>query len=132
MTANLDVAVSDFRQLARHWNQGAKAKLELSCEDGSLHIQLSAVLGHPDLPHFPHPPPQHSPNPHPPSPPPPLKMCPSQMRCQERRQCVALAKADRAALNESKKDSSVNVCNDTEVEINIAEEFENNAGTSSF
>ena len=45
---NLDVAVSSFLQLARHWNQGAKDKLELSCEDKSLHMLLSAVLGHPD------------------------------------------------------------------------------------
>ena len=53
---NLDVAVGSFWQLARHWKKGGKAKLELSCEDGNLHIQLSAVLGHPDQPHFPHPP----------------------------------------------------------------------------
>ena len=52
MTSNLDVAISGFWQLARHWHQGAKAKLELSCEDGSLHMKLSAVLGQPDLPHF--------------------------------------------------------------------------------
>ena len=62
---NLDVAVGSFWQLARHWNQGGKAKLELSCEDGNLHRHLSAVLGHPDQPHFPHPPPHHH------SPPPP-------------------------------------------------------------
>ena len=45
--SNLDVAVSSFWQLARHWNQGDKAKLELSCENGSLHMQRSAVLGQP-------------------------------------------------------------------------------------
>ena len=84
MTSNLDVAISGFWQLARHWHQGAKAKLELSCEDGSLHKKLSAVLCHPDLPHFPHPPPHHSPHPHPPSPPPPplKKKSPSQLRRQ--------------------------------------------------
>ena len=30
------------------------------CEAGSIHLQLSAVLGHPDQPHFPHPPPPTS------------------------------------------------------------------------
>ena len=48
--SNLDIAVSSFWQLARHWNQGEKAKLESSCENGNLHMQLSAVLGHPDQP----------------------------------------------------------------------------------
>jgi hypothetical protein len=43
--SNLDVAVGSFWQLARHWKNGDKAKLELSCEDGSLQMQLSAVLG---------------------------------------------------------------------------------------
>ena len=54
--SNLDVAVASFWQLARHWKQGDKAKLELTCEDGSLHMQLSAALNHPDHRHFPHPP----------------------------------------------------------------------------
>ena len=49
---NLDEAVSSFWQIARDWNQGNKAKLELSCEDGSLHLQLSDVVGHPDQPTF--------------------------------------------------------------------------------
>ena len=35
--SNLDVAVSSFWQLARHWKSGDKAKLELACEGGSLH-----------------------------------------------------------------------------------------------
>ena len=51
--SNLDVALLSFWQLARHWKQGDIAKLELSCEAGSLHIQLSAKLGHPDHIHFP-------------------------------------------------------------------------------
>ena len=91
--SNLNVAVSSFWQLARHWNQGDKAKLELSCEDGGLHMHLSVVLGHPDQPHFPHPPPHHSP-PHPPPsfPPPPKKKSPSQLRRQERRQNEASSK----------------------------------------
>ena len=61
--SNLDVAVSSFWQLARHWKSGQKAKLELTCEDGSLNLQLSAVLGHPDHVSFPtpsFPPPQFS------------------------------------------------------------------------
>ena len=94
--SNLDVAVSSFWQLARHWKQGDKAKLELSCVDGTLHMQLSAVLGHPDQPHFPHPPPPA----HPPSPPPPVKKkSPSQLRRQVRRQREAEAKADEAVPN---------------------------------
>ena len=89
---NHEVAVNSFWQLARHWNQGAKAKLELSCEDGNLHMQLSAVLGHPDQPHFPHPPPHHHP---PPSFPPQKKRkSPSQLRRQERRKQEALARAE--------------------------------------
>ena len=90
--SNLDVAVASFWQLARHWNQGGKAKLELSCEDGNLHMQLSANLGHPDQPHFPHPPP--------PSSFPPTKIrkkSPSQLRRQERRQREACRKAEEAA-----------------------------------
>ena len=46
---NLEVALSSFWQLARNWRQGEEAKLELSCEDGNLQIQLSASLGHPDI-----------------------------------------------------------------------------------
>jgi hypothetical protein len=94
--SNLDVAVSSFWQLARHWKQGDKARLELSCDDGTLHMQLSAVLGHPDQPHFPHPP---SPAHHP-SPPPPVKRkSPSQLRRQERRKREAENKADEAIPN---------------------------------
>ena len=82
--------LSRFWQLARHWKQGDKAKLELSCEDGSLHMQLSAVLGHPDLPHFPHPPP---PPPFPPASPSAKKnKSPSQLRRQERRRQEGLSK----------------------------------------
>ena len=99
---NLDVAVSSFWQLARHWNQGDKAKLELSCEDGSLHMQLSAVLGHPDKLHFPQPPLPHAPPPGPaPFPLQKKKKSPSQLRRQERRQAEALAKAAKAATSTS-------------------------------
>ena len=84
---NLDVAASSFWQLARRW----KAKLELLCEDGSLHMHLSAQLGHPDQPHFPHPPPQHAP------PPSGKKNSTSQLRRQERRKQEAQSKADEAA-----------------------------------
>ena len=51
--SNLDVALAGFWQIARHWKNGDKAKIELSCEAGSLYMQLSAMLGHPDQPHFP-------------------------------------------------------------------------------
>ena len=73
---------------------GGKANLELSCEDGNLYMQLSAVLGHPDQPHFPHPPPhQHPPPPH--SFPPQKKMkSPSHLRRQDRRKHEALARAE--------------------------------------
>jgi hypothetical protein len=92
--SNLDVAVSSFWQLARHWKKGDKAKLELTCEGGSLHMQLSAALGHPDHPHFPYPPP---PPPPPLAPSPPIlkkKKSPSQLRRQERRRQEALARAE--------------------------------------
>ena len=94
---NLDVAVASFWQLARHWKQGEKAKVKLFCGDGSLHMQLSAVLGHPDQPHFP-----HSSPPQPPSPPkfstPKKKKSSSQLRRQERRRLEALTQAKEAAL----------------------------------
>ena len=54
--SNLDVALAGFWQIARHWKNGDKAKIELFCEAGSLYMQLSAMLGHPDQPYFPHPP----------------------------------------------------------------------------
>ena len=50
-----DVALASFWQLTRHWQQGEIAKLEMSCEAGSLNIQLNAKIGHPDLLHFHHP-----------------------------------------------------------------------------
>ena len=90
--SNLDVAVSSFWQLARHWKSGQKAKLELACEDGNLLLQLSASLGHPDLANFPNPP----------CPPPPSscnKKSPSQLRRKERRKEEALAKAQKPCLD---------------------------------
>ena len=50
-----DVALASFWQLTRHLQQGQAAKLEMSCEAGSLNIQLNAKLGQPDLLHFHHP-----------------------------------------------------------------------------
>ena len=45
---NLDVALASFWHLARYyWQQGEAAKLEMSCEAGSLNIQLNPKLGHP-------------------------------------------------------------------------------------
>ena len=126
--SNLDVAVSSFWQLARHWKQGGKAKLELACKDGNLHLQLSAVLGHPDHPHFPYPPPPPSPTPSPSV----LKKkkSPSQLRRQERRRQEALARAEKAAptiniekaastgdVEGAEKDSSDIVDSEEEAEI---------------
>ena len=45
--SKLDMALASFWQLARHWQQGEAAKLEMSCEAGSLNIQLNPKLGHP-------------------------------------------------------------------------------------
>ena len=50
--SNLGVAVATFWQLARHRKNSEKTKLELSCKSKSLHIQLSAVLSHPEQQHF--------------------------------------------------------------------------------
>ena len=44
---NLDMALASFWHLARHWQQGEAAQLEMSCEAGSLNIQLNPKLGHP-------------------------------------------------------------------------------------
>ena len=72
-------------------------------------MQLFAVLGHPDQPHFPYPPPPHHP---PPAPQPPLltkKKTTSQLRRQERRQCEACNKADEAISNTHTIDSEKNL-----------------------
>ena len=80
--SNIDVALARFWQIARHWKQGEPAKLELSCEAGSLQMQLTAKLGHPDQPHFP-----SSTHPH------NLKKnSPSQLRRKERRRQEVLNK----------------------------------------
>ena len=121
---NLDVAVGSFWQLARHWNQGGKAKLELSCEDGNLHMQLSAVLGHPDQPHFPHPPPHHHPPPPPSFPPARKRKSPSQLRRQERRKQEALAKAEEADLQE---ESEIGLIESADTENVVEAESENPA-----
>ena len=44
---NLDVALASFWHLATPWPQGEAAKLEMSCEAGSLYIQLNPKPGHP-------------------------------------------------------------------------------------
>ena len=90
--SNLDVAVATFWQLARHWKNGDKAKLELSCEGESLHIQLSARLGPPEQQHFPDPP-QIIPS--------VKKKSPSQLHRQERRRQEALSKANLTTTKES-------------------------------
>ena len=38
--SNLNVAVSSFWQLARHWKIGEKAKLELLCEGEKLYMHM--------------------------------------------------------------------------------------------
>ena len=72
-------------KLARHWQHGETAKLEMSCENGSLNIRLNAKLGLPDLLHFHHP-----------SAPPCKRKSPSQLRRQERRLHAAETNVDIA------------------------------------
>ena len=99
---NLEVAVSSFWQLARHWKSGEKAKLELACEGGNLHLQLSAELGHPDHIHFPAPSPAPSAAPScAPLPASSKRKSPSQIRRQERKRREALASADKSVLPET-------------------------------
>ena len=79
-------------------------------------MQLSAELGHPDQPHFPHPPPQHAP------PPSGKKKSPSQLRHQERRKQEAQSKADEAA---SKVDNiSENIVNIVPANVSTGQETE--------
>jgi hypothetical protein len=98
--SNLDVAVATFWQLARHWKNGEKAKLELSCEGESLHIQLSAKLGPPEQQHFPDPPQII---------PPVKKKSPSQLRRQERRRQEANSKTKPSTTKESEQDTTENI-----------------------
>ena len=105
---NLEVALGSFWQLARHWKMGDTAKLELACEGGNLHMQLSAKLGHPDLQHFKQPP--QSPSLPSCSTPSSGKMkTPSQLRRQDRRRREALDKAaaDKAAADKAAADKAV-------------------------
>ena len=79
-------------------------------------MHLSAELGHPDQPHFPHPPPQHAP------PPSGKKKSPSQLRRQERRKQEAQSKADEAA---SKVDNiSENIVNIVPANVSTGQESE--------
>ena len=79
---NIDVAVNSFWQFARFWRNGETAKFEMSCENGTIEMNISSKLGHPDLLHFPPPPP-----PPPTIPPPPFKRKnASQLQRKERRQ----------------------------------------------
>ena len=115
---NLDVALSSFWQLARHWKNGQKAKLELNCEDENLYIQLSATLGKPDHVHFPAPFP-------PPQPASCKRKSPSQLRRQERRREEALAKADKAvpSTEASSQHSEKEVHEKAEAEAEVMEPF---------
>ena len=49
------LSLTSFCQLACHWKQGSKTKLEWPSEDGNLHQHLFATHGPPDQPHFPDP-----------------------------------------------------------------------------
>ena len=120
--SNLDVALAGFWQLARHWKNGDKAKIELSCEAGSLHMQLSAVLGHPDQPHFPDPPP-------PPSTSSLKRKSPSQLRRQERRRDDAASRDKEAVagvVDETAKKQSENNTNDDIILTEDLEDSEKN------
>ena len=93
-------------------------RIELSCEAGSLYMQLSAMLGHPDQPHFPHPPS------HPP-PPPPTSSCkrksPSQLRRQDRRRKEAASRVEET-LNDLVKEIEPKPSEkNTEIETNVGE-----------
>ena len=106
--SNLDVTIAGFWQLARHWKQGNKAKLEKSCEKGSMELHLSAVLGHPNHLHFP-PPFNPPPPPPPPSSTPIKRKSPSYLRRQERRRKVAeKASYFVQSVSESDKDTIEN------------------------
>ena len=106
--SNLYVTLAGFWQLARHWKQGNKAKLELSCENGSMEMHLSAVLGHPDHLHFP-PPFNPPPPPPPPSSTPIKRKSPSYLRRQERRRKAAeKASSCVHSVSESDKDTVEN------------------------
>ena len=97
---NVNLAVSSFWQLARHWKCGEKAKLQLACEGGNLPLQLSASLCHPDHVYFPTPS-------SPPFPPSCKRKSPSQLRRQERRQEEALSKVQKGdSLKEAKSKHS--------------------------
>ena len=64
---NIEVAVNSFWQFARIWKDGETVKFEISCENGTLEMNISAKLGHPDHLHFPSPPPPPLPYPSTPS-----------------------------------------------------------------
>ena len=83
--SSLDVAIASFWQLARHWQLGEAAKLEMPCEAGSLNIQLNAKIRHPGLLQFHHP-----------AAPPCKKKSPSQFRWQERRRHAAKTNVEEA------------------------------------
>ena len=81
----LDAALGSFWQLTRHCQQDENEKLEMSCESGSLNIQLNAKLGHPDLLPF-----HHA------SAPPCKWKSSSQLRRQERRRHAAKTNVEEA------------------------------------
>ena len=60
---NIDVASHSFWQFARLWKNGETSKFEISCENGTLEMNISAKLGHLDHLHFPSPPLPYPPTP---------------------------------------------------------------------
>ena len=88
--SHLDVALASFWQIARLWQQGEAAKIEMSCEAWSLNIQLNAKFGHSDLLHFLN----HSA-------PPCKRKSPSQLRRQERRRHAAKINVEEAKCTQN-------------------------------
>ena len=106
---NIEVAQDSFWQFARFWKNGEDAKLEMSCKNGLLELNISAKIGHPDHLHFP--PPPHVPAPI------IRSKSPSQLRRQVRRQQERAEEApnvDKTQSNEIQE-------NEAEEELNVAE-----------
>ena len=84
--SNLEVTLSHFWQFAAHWKNGHRAKLNMTCEAGKLHLDFSANLDHPDLQHF--------------TLPSTKKLSPSKLRRQEKRKEEMYSKETSASEND--------------------------------
>ena len=97
----------------------------LECEDGNLHLKLSAKIGHPDHAHFPDPP-CSPPNPS------SKKKSPSQLRRAERRREEAISRADKSLVVEeassvtSEKDTIKGIPSPEDAVTNPSEDHANN------